>query len=354
MHRGRLLNAEDDVNVETAAGVIRDGGLVAFPTETVYGLGADATNVKAVCRVFEAKKRPSFDPLIVHVADPDQAARLWKNPPKLAETLMKNFWPGPLTLVLPKSSLIPDVVTAGLPTVAVRVPKHPVALKLIQKSGRPIAAPSANLFGYTSATSAIPILEELGNSVDVILDGGPSKLGIESTVIRIEEDRCVLLRPGGVSVEEIEEFARVERAAPAVSDGPMVSPGLLKSHYAPWTPMTLMDASSGDFMKELHQAHKYYLEKELIWPRVGLLLYHKKTGDHWVECEEVLSPGKDPYEAASNLFKAIRKLDKMNLDLIIAEVVPETGIGLAIMDRLKKAASGRAGLKDFLKKQTGH
>lgn len=299
-------------NLRRAVAILRRGGLVSFPTETVYGLGADALNPKAVCRIFEAKKRPRFDPLIVHVASPEQAAMLWDRVDPSAWLLIKKFWPGPLTIVLPKSFMVPDIVTAGLATVAVRMPAHPVALDLIRGLGRPIAAPSANLFGRTSPTTAADVREDLGNKVELILDGGTCLVGVESTVVAIEKGRAFLLRPGGVSLEELRkvmpvftEISKLRRAAP----------GFLKSHYAPQTPMALMDGARS-FLKK---------EKKL---RVGLLGHPK-----------------DLRKAASNLFQAIRKLDKMKLDLIVAEKVPARGIGLAIMDRLKKACGGKIGRK---------
>jgi len=299
-------------NVHHAAAILRRGGLVAFPTETVYGLGADALNSKAVCRIFEAKKRPRFDPLIVHVASPEQAAVLWDRMDRAASLLIKKFWPGPLTIVLPKSSIVPDIVTAGLSTVGVRMPDHPVALELIRALGRPIAAPSANLFGRTSPTTAADVREDLGNKVDWVLDGGPCRVGVESTVVAIEKGRGFLLRPGGVPLEELRKIIPM---ASGTLGRRRAAPGFLKSHYAPRTPMVLMDGARL-FVKKNAEAH------------VGFL-----------------SHPKDLRKAASNLFQAIRKLDKMHLDLIAAEKVPSRGLGLAIMDRLKKACGGKAGRK---------
>lgn len=299
-------------NLSRAAAILRRGGLVAFPTETVYGLGADALNPKAVCRIFEAKKRPRFDPLIVHVASPEQAALLWDGMNRAASLLIKKFWPGPLTIVLPKSSMVPDIVTAGLPTVAVRMPAHRVALRLIRALGRPIAAPSANLFGRASPTTAADVREDLGNKVTLVLDGGPCRVGVESTVVAIENGRAFLLRPGGISLEELRKVIPISTG---VSGRRRAAPGFLKSHYAPRTPMVLLnDARS--FIKK-HPGR-----------RVGLL-----------------SHPRDLRKAASKLFHAIRKLDKMSLDLIVAEKVSARGIGLAIMDRLKKACGGKTGRK---------
>lgn len=286
---------------------------MAFPTETVYGLGADALNPEAVCRIFEAKKRPRFDPLIVHVASPEQAAMLWESVDSAAWRLIKKFWPGPLTLVLPKSSLVPDIVTAGLPTVAVRMPAHRTALDLIRALGRPIAAPSANLFGRTSPTTASDVREDLGNKVEMVLDGGPCRVGVESTVVAVEKGEGILLRPGGISLEELRKVLPVTSGTPGRRRA--AAPGFLKSHYAPRTPMVLLD-HAGAFVK----AHPNR--------RVGLL-----------------SHPRDLRKAASRLFQAVRKLDKMKLDLIVTEPVPSRGLGLAIMDRLKKACGGNAGRK---------
>ncbi len=344
--KSNILNASEAANIEKAAEILKNGGLVAFPTETVYGLGVDALNAKAVAKAFEVKKRPSFDPLILHIAKAEEANALWKETPKIAQILMKQFWPGPLTIVLPKSDLVPDIVTSGLPTVAVRMPDCQVAQQLIGLLGRPVAAPSANLFGYTSPTTARAVSEDLGDEIDLILDGGPTTVGIESTVLKIEGTKCFLLRPGGVPVEEIEKFVPVQRES---AEEKLVheSPGLAQSHYAPWTPFALMDKSYPDFIMELKRLNEVCQKSSVDWPRIGLLVFDEKADASWFETVEVLSPKKDLHEAAANLFHAIRKLDKMNLDLIIAEMVPEKGIGLAIMDRLRKATGGKLGIKRF-------
>lgn len=340
----KILNANDPKNIETAALILRGGGLVAFPTETVYGLGADAQNERAVCKIFEAKKRPTFDPLIVHVASPGQAHGLWSEVPACAKALIKAFWPGPLTIVLPKSDIVPDIVTSGLPTVAVRMPKHEAALALIRALGKPIAAPSANLFGYTSPTSAAHVLEDIGEKVDLVLDGGESVVGIESTVIKIESKKArpyaVLLRPGGVTVEQISSVLPVKKIQ-NTSLSPE-SPGQLESHYAPWTPLVLMDRSFSKGSVEIGKYIELCRTKKQSSCRAGFLAFREKPDLPWLESGLVLSPKGDLAEAAVNLFQAIRKLDKMNLDLILAEPVPEQGLGLAIMDRLRKASGGKS------------
>ncbi len=340
-----IANAVEERNITEAARILKEGGLVAFPTETVYGLGANVFDSKAVARIFEVKKRPSFDPLIVHVASFEQALSLWENPPPAAEVLMKKFWPGPLTLVCSKKSIVPDIVTAGLATVAVRMPSNPVALRLIRELGSPIAAPSANLFGYTSATNAAAVAEDFGDSLDLILDGGPTAVGIESTVLKLDEAVCQILRPGGIVLEEIEKVVVVK--TDKTSRAPVLeSPGLLESHYAPWSPMTLMETSYEVLLKKLEPLHKAFQSAQKPWPRIGALLFCPKEPCAFFESAEVLSSKGDLREAAVNLFQAIRKLDKMHLDLIVAERVPPRGLGVAILDRLAKASSGHIGV-DF-------
>ena len=341
----KILNANDPKNIETAALILRAGGLVAFPTETVYGLGADALNEKAVLRIFEAKKRPSFDPLIVHVVSPEQAYPLWSEVPDVAKKLMKKFWPGPLTLVLPKSDVVPDVVTSGLPTVAVRMPKNDAALALIRALGKPIAAPSANIFGYTSPTSAAHVMEDVGEKIDLVLDGGECPVGVESTVLRIEKGGAVVLRPGGVSVEEIRKIISVKRIESEA--GTPESPGQLASHYAPWTPLVLMPQPFSKGSADLEKCIELCRSKKQNACRPGYLAFRKKPELPWLESGVVLSAKGDLHEAAANLFQAIRKLDKMHLDLILAEPVPEEGLGSAIMDRLRKASGGKNATAQF-------
>jgi L-threonylcarbamoyladenylate synthase len=343
----KIVSAEDPRQIAVAAEILRQGGLVAFPTETVYGLGADAFNAKAVCRVFEVKKRPQFDPLIVHVAKADDVRRLWDEIPGSAEELMKRFWPGPLTLVLPKKEEVPDLVTAGLPSVAVRMPRNPAALSLIEQAGGAVAAPSANLYGYTSPTSAEAVLEDLGDGVDLVLDGGPTEVGIESTVLKPEKGEGILLRLGAVSSEDIQKIIPVSRLL-AVSEGHVESPGQMKSHYAPWTGLDLMDRPYEEWMKELFETHRIFEEKGVPWPRLGFLSFGVKPETALLDTVEHLSVRQDLYEVASNLFRAIRKLDKMHLDYLMAERVPARGIGNAINDRLEKAAAGHSGIRSFL------
>ncbi len=307
-------------NLERAAQIIRSGGLVAFPTETVYGLGANALEATAVAKIFEAKRRPSFDPLIVHVADREMLPVVVREVPPLAERLFERFWPGPLTLVLPKSAEVPGLVTAGLPTVAVRMPAHPVALELIRRADLPVAAPSANPFGYLSPTRAEHVERMLGNRVDLILDGGRTAFGVESTIVLLAE-RPVLLRYGAVTVEELKDVLGTLELRVGESEKPLV-PGQLPQHYAPRTP--------------IHIAPPEAIPPELR-RRVGYLAFQQVPKGFKVV--KVLSPTGDLREAAAHLFEALHQLDRLGLEAIYAEPVPEMGLGRAIMDRLRRAAS---------------
>ena len=297
---------------------------MAFPTETVYGLGADALNPAAVVRIFEAKNRPFFDPLIVHVANRSEVEKYAVVSEK-AELLMQAFWPGPLTLVLPRKDAIADLVTSGLPTVAIRVPAHPVALALIRECGFPIAAPSANPFGFLSPTTAVHVEESLGSKVDMILDGGPCETGVESTIVDLSGEHPAILRPGGLAAEEIESKIGPLSAA-AVSAKP-TAPGQLLQHYAPRTALKILP-----------------LGQILTYPglsKAGVLLL--KTAPEKIPAKacEVLSAQGSLSEAAQNLFAALHRLDASGAEIILAEPVPETGLGLAIMDRLKRASHSR-------------
>jgi L-threonylcarbamoyladenylate synthase len=308
--------------IKQAAHLLNQGGVVAFPTETVYGLGADAFNAEAVARIFEIKQRPHFDPLIVHVCTSEQLSLLVTEIPAAARALIDHFWPGPLTLVLPKNPAVPDLVTAGLPSVAVRMPGHPLALELIRQANTPIAAPSANRFGCTSPTTAQHVLDQLGTRVDRIVDGGSCSVGIESTIISLLEETPVLLRAGGIAMEEIERvIGPVQQPATCSSDRP-VAPGQLSRHYAPRTPLVFCESG-------IPSAHTM---------RAGLLAFRQPEHQNGFAAMEVLSAGGNLREAAANLFAAIHRLDAMSLDCIYAEQFPDTGLGRAINDRLRRAA----------------
>ncbi len=337
----RVVSASDPARLEEAARVLREGGVVAFPTETVYGLGADAANPRAVARIFDIKKRPVFDPLIVHVGSREEAAALWIRTPPEALRLMDAFWPGPLTLVLPKKESVLDLVTSGLPSVAVRMPRNPHALALIRHAGCPVAAPSANPFGRTSPTTAAAVAEDLGDGPDVILDGGPCEVGVESTVLKIENGKGILLRPGGVPVEELAKFLPVSPASASFGGSPLESPGRLESHYAPRTPLILLDTPLSASAAEIVRWVEKRRREGAAGPRLGFLAFGAGAVPECFAVSENLSVSGDLPEAASTLFQALRKLDRMNVDLIVAENVPAHGLGTAILDRLTRASSGR-------------
>ena len=307
-------------HIKKAAKIIQDGGLVAFPTETVYGLGANALNPDAVIKIFEAKQRPSFDPLIVHICDIEDIDRLCLNVDERVYKLAKRFWPGPLTIILPKKDIVPDIVTSGLSTVAIRMPAHDVALQLIDKAGCPIAAPSANKFGKLSPTKAEHVMKQLSD-VDLIIDGGKTTVGIESTVISLSPAGFKILRPGVITEEEI-EFIIPRDNSIKINDGSLVSPGLLKSHYSPIKPLSIF--KDGD----------YYPESK----KIGYLAFQKSNLTLHYSTVEILSEKGDLKEAAVNLFGALHRLEDSEVDMIVADPVPEVGVGVAIMDRLRKAS----------------
>ena len=318
----QLLEATDK-NISKAAEVIKEGGLVSFPTETVYGLGADGLNPIAAAKIFEAKNRPAFNPLILHIADNDTLNRIaeWKN--GNVEKLIEKFWPGPLTLVLPKKQIVPELVTSGNPTVAVRMPNHPVALDLIRKAGTPIAAPSANRFGQLSPTDARHVVKQLKDRVDVILNGGPCEVGVESTILEILDDKIYLLRHGGLAIEEIESVVGKVEVKPHNTVNPN-SPGQLAFHYSPVIPLKF-------FTEENIAANK--------GKKIGVIYFREKKRDYGFTAEKVLSPAGDFREAAANLFSYLHEFEKENIDIILIEPVEETGLGRAIMDRLRKATN---------------
>lgn len=309
-------------NIKKAAAIIKAGGVVAFPTETVYGLGADGLNPEACARIFEIKKRPRFDPLILHECSAARAKRLFSKVPAAAERLMKKFWPGPLTLVLPKARAVPAIVTSGLATVAVRVPANRHALALIKAAGRPIAAPSANSFGRLSPTSAAHVKKQLGDGPDLILDGGRTRIGVESTIITFEGGRPVLLRPGGLALEEIEKVAGPAARAAKTGEKRPRAPGCLKKHYAPRAGLRLIEP--GQEIKNR--------------ARAAYLAFSKRPAGKFLAVS-VLSRSGSLREAAANLFAALHKLESSGAGVIYAERLPAKGLGLAIMDRLRRGAA---------------
>lgn len=333
----RLLDASA-VGIAEAAAILRAGGLVAFPTETVYGLGAHGLDPQAVRGIFEAKQRPSDDPLILHLGYADLVDEVALAGP-LARRLAEQFWPGPLTLVLPKRPSVPAEVTAGLDTVAVRVPAHPLARALLVEAGLPVAAPSANLFGRPSPTLAEHVLHDLRERIDAILDGGRATLGVESTIVDLSGERPRLLRPGGLAAEEIEAFiGRRLLPAPVRHDGPQESPGLMPVHYSPRTPLVLIvgepRAAQRRLRTEVEAAHA-------AGQRVGVLLLEDDVDSfpQGVPMEKV-GAWSDPSTSAARLFEAIRSLDAANLDVLFARDLADVsfGLGRALADRLRRAA----------------
>ncbi len=317
-----ILNNSKE-NIETAAKEIIAGEIVAFPTETVYGLGADGLNPTAVAKLFEAKQRPSFNPLILHIVSRDQLNELVNIESDLVYKLINHFWPGPLTLVLPKKEKVPDIVTAGNPTVAVRMPQHKIAKALIEACGKPIAAPSANQFGFLSPTTAKHVEKQLGNNVNFILDGGKSDVGVESTIVEVIGDKVWLLRHGGISLEQLREVCETVEVKKIDSDKPN-APGQLFHHYAPNIPMKFISDISPN---------------ELEGKRVGGLFFKENPTEINFAHVEFLSRTGDMREAAANLFFHLHELEEKELDLILVEPVEENGLGIAIMDRLVKATN---------------
>ena len=313
------MKAEIGTDLEKAATILKRGGIVAIPTETVYGLGANALDPDAVLKIFEAKSRPTFDPLIVHISKRSELEKLTESVPLVAEKLIDRFWPGPLTLVLKKREIVPDLVTSGLNSVAVRMPSHPLTQHLLSLLPFPLAAPSANPFGYISPTRAEHVAEQLGEKVDYILDGGPSGIGVESTIISFEKETPQILRWGGLELEEIEPFLEDLEIANQNSVDPS-APGMLSSHYAPRKKIILGDIKT--LLHDFKNQNCSYLSFMTKYNIPGL----------------VLSPTGDLREAAVNLFAAMRTLDAAEPEIILVESVPDIGLGRAINDRLRRAA----------------
>lgn len=323
-------------DLERAARAIREGLLVAIPTETVYGLGANAWDARALARVFEAKNRPSFDPLIIHVADPEDAGQVADLAVPQARLLMEHFWPGPLTLVLPKNDRVPDLATSGLPSVAVRCPASLVARELIRRAGVPVAAPSANPFGYLSPTRAEHVAAQLGDRIDFIVDGGRCTVGVESTVLDLCSDPPLILRPGGLPLELIAGVVPGVEVFDRATTSPR-APGQLPSHYAPTRPLFLVPAQG--IPASLAEAGRLGSKP----PRIAALCFGRDSAGRARACPGLdmvvdLSPDSDPVEAAAVLFDRLHELDKAGWDEIWAERLPEHGIGRAVNDRLFKAS----------------
>lgn len=327
--------------ISQAANFIKAGGLVAFPTETVYGLGADALNAKAVLGLFAAKNRPLDNPPIVHVENFEEVERLTLQVPATAKELMKRFWPGPLTLVFKRSTVVPEVTVAGLETVAIRMPQHPVALALIRESKCPIAAPSANIAGKPSPTSAEHVLEDLNGRIDAVIDAGPTRIGVESTVLDVSVEPPMLLRPGGVSLEALKEVVEDVQLHPFVVSEREVapekakSPGMKHKHYAPKAPVILVEGDLPKVMSTIKQLiTKYWLDDK----RVGVLATSETAWAYEADVVKTLGSRRNVDSMATRLFRLLREFDSENIDVIIAEGVPLEGLGLAVMNRLRKAS----------------
>jgi L-threonylcarbamoyladenylate synthase len=333
VRRHTRLLAADAEGIETAAAILRARGLVAFPTETVYGLGAYALDAEAVRGIFEAKSRPADDPVIVHLADAALLGTVARLLPE-AWHLARCFWPGPLTLVLPRQPGVPDEVTAGLDTVGVRVPSHPVAVELLKAADLPVAAPSANLFGRPSPTRAEHVLDDLDGRIDAILDAGPTRIGVESTIVDLTVQPPRLLRPGGLPVEEIESTLGVSLQRVAPRSGPQLSPGLLPVHYSPRTPLTLIIGPRQRLIDEIAAALN-------SGQRVGVVTLtedapYLPSG----VVQEIVGTWSDPTGSATRLFDALRRLDQYGLDMLFARQLadPASGLGRALADRLRRAS----------------
>jgi L-threonylcarbamoyladenylate synthase len=331
----------DPTKIRIAADLIKKGGLVAFPTETVYGLGADALNAGAVLALFEAKQRPLDNPPIVHIANAVDAYRLTKDVLPDAEKLMKVFWPGPLTLIFKRSAIVPEATVAGLDTIAIRMPKHNVALALIRESGCPIAAPSANIAGRPSPTAAKHVMEDLNGRIDAVLDAGPTRIGVESTVLDLTVEPPQVLRPGGTTYEAlVKTLGRVDLNPVAVADKAIPveqarSPGIKHKHYAPKADVIVVEGpvhAIVDKVNELVKLHKNEGKK------VGVLCTDETIRYYHADAVKSLGSRKRSSEIAQNLFRLLRELDTEGVDIIVAEGISQDGLGLAVMNRLRKAA----------------
>lgn len=355
MLRAGPTQEEERKALQVAASFLQKGRLVAFPTETVYGLGANALDPEAVDRIFKVKRRPADNPLIVHVTGLKQAGELVENMPPEAIRLARHFWPGPLTLILPKKKIVPDIVTAGLSSVAVRVPAHPLALKLIRATGFPLAAPSANLSGRPSPTLAEHVVKDLGGQIAAVLDGGSCKIGLESTVLSLLSSPPVLLRPGGISLAKLEEtfggkILDFSRQGEKKDDfeGASPSPGMKYKHYAPSIPLYLVEGAGPEQGRRLTALCKNLMAEG---HEVGIVSFAESQDLFLFQSTspavsftprplvEVLSSRKDPRGAAERLFGVLRKMEVSGVDVIVVEGFEEEDIGRAVMNRLRKAAT---------------
>ncbi len=332
----------DESCIDEAALIIRNGGLVAFPTETVYGLGANGLDEAAVKRIYEAKGRPGDNPLILHINDKKQLDSLVKYIPDVAHRCMDMYWPGPLTILFKKSDMVPDIISAGLDTVAVRMPNNKIALELIKGADTPIAAPSANLSGKPSPTQASHVIEDLWGKVDMIIDGGMTGVGLESTVLDLSGDSPMILRPGGVTLEALKSVVpNVTMDSAIIDESEKIiprSPGQKYRHYAPKADMTVFTGDQ-DIISDriLKEAAKYVSNGQ----SVGIMATEETKGKYHIGQVLVVGSRNNKESIASNLFTVLREFDNLNVDIILAEGVESDYIGMAIMNRLRKAAGGQ-------------
>lgn len=312
-------------DITYAAGLLKSGKTVAIPTETVYGLAANGFNEEAVIKIFEIKQRPRFNPLILHIGNWEMLETISNQVPEVLLNLAKTFWPGPLTILVPKTETVHDIITAGSPLVAVRMPNHSLTLSLLQQLPFPLAAPSANTFGTISPTNAQHVENQLGSALDYVLDGGECAIGVESTIIKMNDlGRVVILRPGGISADDMAKVIGYQPEL-AGADHPTEAPGMLKSHYAPKIPLIIGNLNQ---LIEEHQ-HK----------SIGIIsLQHTFTHSSIIH-QEILAEDGDLHVAARNLFAALRRLETSGAEIILGELVPDTGIGIAINDRLTRASA---------------
>ncbi|MFN6380633.1 MAG: L-threonylcarbamoyladenylate synthase [Flavobacteriales bacterium] len=308
---------QSGTDITKASELLKEGKIVGIPTETVYGLAADALNAAAVVSIFEAKQRPSFDPLIVHIGAVSQLKQLVGDVSPLQQKLIDKFWPGPLTIIFDKNEIIPDIVTSGLKTVGIRMPQHPITLKLLRDFDLCLAAPSANPFGYISPTSADHVIKQLGDKVEYVLDGGPSEIGLESTIVRCDNHQITVLRLGGLSIDALSDFGVPVVVSDHSSSSPQ-APGMLTNHYSP-------------------RKKTSYLHSASEIAENTAVLYFSKESQRAVD--RTLSKSGDLREAARNLFKYLRELDELEITEIFVEKAPDNGLGKAINDRLKRATA---------------
>lgn len=342
----KIISIEkEDIDLELireAASLIKDGNLVAFPTETVYGLGANGLDKMAIEKIYFAKGRPQDNPLILHISSVDQIKPLVKEIPPLAEECIKRFWPGPLTILFKKSDIVPDIITAGLDTVAIRMPDNPIALALIKHSDTPIAAPSANVSGRPSPTSAKHVIEDLSGKVDMIIDGGSTGIGLESTVLDLSGDIPMILRPGGITIEDFQEFIpNITQDIATIKDDPNIipkSPGQKYRHYAPKAEMLLF---TGDLERIKYNIKKTALDFLNKGQKIGIMATEETKNSYTEGLVLVVGSRKNKDTIATNLFNTIRLFDEANVDVILAEGVELDHMGMAIMNRMMKAAGGK-------------